>query len=184
MQPLTSAHLRLREWTLDDADAVLDMYSRWEVQRFIGRQPRVMRDRDEAVATIVRWNGIDEPEHGIWAVEHAGTGRVLGTLLLKSIPASGTGEPLLPSGDTEIGWHLHPDAWGHGYATEAAATVLRHAFAVGLPTVVAVTYPENTASQAVCRRLGMEHLGQTDQYYDVRCELFSITATHQALPPA
>jgi len=184
MQTLTSERLRLRGWTLDDADVVLDMYSRWEVQRFIGREPRLMRDRDEAVATITRWNGIDEPEHGIWAVEHAETGRVLGTLLLKSIPASGPEEPLLPSGETEIGWHLHPDAWGHGYATEAAAAVLRHAFAMGLPTVVAVTYPENTASQAVCRRLGMEHLGQTDRYYNVRCELFAISATHQALPPA
>jgi RimJ/RimL family protein N-acetyltransferase len=78
----------MREWTLNDADFVLDVYSRWEVQRFIGRHPRVMRDRGEAVATIARWRGLNEPPHGIWAVEHVETGRLLGTMLLESIPAS------------------------------------------------------------------------------------------------
>jgi RimJ/RimL family protein N-acetyltransferase len=183
MTSLTTRRLRLREWTFDDADFVLDLYSRWEVQRFIGREPRVMRDRDEAVARITRGRAIDEPEHGIWAVEHAETGRLLGTLLLKSIPASGAEDPLLPSGDTEIGWHLHPESWGHGYASEAAAAVLRHAFATGLSEVVAVTHPDNTASQAVCRRLGMTHVGQTDRYYDVRCELFVASAADQAASP-
>lgn len=94
-------------------------------------------------------------------------------LLLKSIPASGTDGA--PSGDTEIGWHLHPDAWGHGYASEAAARVLRFAFEAGLEKVVAVTNPANTASQSVCRRIGMRHKGQTDAYYDTICELFEAT---------
>jgi len=112
MKSLKSDRLRLRQWTLDDVDFVLDMYSRWEVQRFIGRRPRVMHDRVEAVATITRWRSLIEPAHGIWAVEHSETGRLLGTMLLKPIPASSTADPLLPSGDTEIGWHFPPDAWG------------------------------------------------------------------------
>ena len=185
MQSLTSDRLRLREWTLGDVDFVLDMYSRWEVQRYIGRQPRVMRDRGEAVATVTRWRSVKEPGHGIWAVEHRETGSVLGTMLLKSIPASNAEGPMRPSGDTEIGWHFHPDAWGNGYAREAAAEVLRHAFAAGLQTVVAVTHSENTASQTVCERIGMVHLGQTDRYYTTRCELFSASSTrHQTQPVA
>ncbi|WP_231556335.1 GNAT family N-acetyltransferase [Cryobacterium sp. MLB-32] len=32
----------------------------------------------------------------------------------------------------EIGWHLHPYAWGHGYASEATHVVLAHAFSMGL----------------------------------------------------
>lgn len=95
----------------------------------------------------------------------------VGSILLKSIPASGTGEP---SGDIEIGWHLHPDQWGHGYATEAASAVLAAGFSSGLDRVVAVTRTANTASQAVCARLGMTHLGLSDEYYDVTCELFEI----------
>ena len=34
----------------------------------------------------------------------------------------------------EIGWRLHPDHWGHGYATEAAAASWRFGFEeAGLP---------------------------------------------------
>jgi len=90
--------------------------------------------------------------------------------------------------DLEIGWHLHPDAWGHGYATEAAAAVLDDAFSRGLARVIAVTDPDNRASQAVCRRLGMRHFGRTTRYYDTPNEHFrSIRTrndTHRRLPTA
>jgi len=42
--------------------------------------------------------------------------------------------------------------------------------------VVAVTAPANTASQKVCERIGMQHLGQTTRYYNALCELFEATA--------
>ena len=94
-------------------------------------------------------------------------------MLLKPIPASSPEDPLPASGDTEIGWHLHPDAWGFGYAAEAARRVLDYGFAAGLPEVVAVTYPENIASQAVARRIGMSPHGLTDRYYNTTFALFS-----------
>ncbi len=173
MERLRTERLVLREWLPDDADFVLDMYSRWDVQRFIGRVPRLMADRAEAVERIARWRSLVLPApQGIWAVTVGEGGRLLGTVLLHDIPASGAETPLPPSGDVEIGWHFHPDAWGHGYATEAARAVLRHGFDGGLPQVVAVTHPENLASQQVCRRIGMEHQGQTGRYYDTTCELF------------
>ncbi len=40
--------------------------------------------------------------------------------------------------------------------------------------MVAVTYPENLPSQAVCRRLGMTHRGSTTRYYDITLELFDL----------
>lgn len=180
MQILATERLLLRPWKTGDADFVYDMYSRWEVQRYLGRVPRVMPDLAEALAMIERWRNLDDPGHGIWAIERRGTdgagdGQLVGTLLLKSIPASGE-PPLQPSGDTEIGWHLHPDFWGHGYATEAASAVLQLALASGLEKVVAVTNPANTASQSVCRRIGLEHAGQTEKYYNTTCELFVSTA--------
>jgi RimJ/RimL family protein N-acetyltransferase len=56
----------------------------------------------------------------------------------------------------EIGWRLHPDFWGHGYATEAAAASLRFGFdEVGLNEIVAFTTTLNTRSQAVMARIGM-----------------------------
>ena len=53
--------------------------------------------------------------------------------------------------------------------------MLAHAFGAGLETVYAVTHPGNVASQRLCRRLGMTHLGRTDRYYRMTCELFRVS---------
>ena len=56
----------------------------------------------------------------------------------------------------EIGWLYHPDVWGQGYATEAGAALLKHAFEdVGLDEVVAFAVHNNHPSVAVMNRLGM-----------------------------
>ncbi|MGA7203618.1 MAG: GNAT family N-acetyltransferase [Specibacter sp.] len=171
MENITTERLLLRPWEETDVDFVFDLYSRWVVQRFIGTEPRVMESRTEAVERVQRFKALEHPVHGIWAVTRKEDNAVVGTLLLKPIPASGE-EPLEPSDDVEIGWHLHPDHWGSGFASEAAAAVLDHAFANGLERVVAVTNPANEASQSVCRRIGMEHQGQSRKYYNAKCELF------------
>ncbi|MDQ0921977.1 RimJ/RimL family protein N-acetyltransferase [Pseudarthrobacter sp. W1I19] len=182
MISLETERLILRPWEPEDAGFVLNLYSRWEVQRFIGNHPQVMREFAEAEERIRVWRTMDHPLHGAWAVQlkeplQPKTRTPLaGTLLLKSIPASGETLPLQPSGDTEIGWHFHPDHWGHGYATEAAAAVLATALHGGLDRVVAVTAPANTASQRVCQRIGMTRLGQTNRYYNALCELFEARA--------
>ncbi|MCZ2404072.1 GNAT family N-acetyltransferase [Paenarthrobacter sp. Z7-10] len=184
MKTLTTERLTLRSWTSDDADFVFDMYSRWDVQRYIGgSNARIMELHAEAVERIERWQHLDHPIHGIWAVQRTSDGQLLGTLLLKPIPASGEVPPQ-PSGETEIGWHFHPDAWRYGYATEAAAEVLRHGLAAGLGTIVAVTAPENVASQNVCKRIGMEHQGTTVKYYNETCELFLIASEAHGTSPA
>ncbi len=78
-------------------------------------------------------------------------------------------------GEVEIGWHLHPDAWGHGYASEAARAVLRRGFEAGLAEINAVTHLGNDRSQAVCRRIGMEHRGVVERWYEEPSEHYLIT---------
>ena len=168
---LHAPRLMLRPWRLDEAEIVLDMYSRPEVVRYLGPNPAVLTELTQAQDRIRRWLTIEGPTHGVWAIVPTGHQHPVGTALLKILPRSGGGAP---SGITEVGWHLHPNAWGHGYATEAGQRLLQHAWSQGLPQVLAVTYPQNTDSQAVCRRLGMTALGLTEDYYDVSCELFSI----------
>lgn len=172
---ITTDRLALRPWQDSDVDFAYDLYSRWLVQRFIGTEPVVMSSRSEAEERVRRFQALEHPVHGVWAVTRKDDGVPVGTVLLKPIPASGE-EPLQPSVDIEIGWHLHPDHWGNGYASEAAGAVLSHAFASGLEQVVAVTNPANVASQNVCRRLGMEHLGSSGKYYNAQCELFVVRA--------
>ncbi len=156
----------VRDWQPEEADRLFDLYSRWEVARFLGANPTAMQDPAEAPAKIARWRDLNvaDPDEGRWAVERKADGVVVGTVILARIPEG--------DGQFEVGWHLHPDSWGHGLATEAARGVLDRAFGRGLDEVYALVRPDNAASVAVCRRLGMEALGRTDRYYDTVCEMF------------
>jgi len=62
-----------------------------------------------------------------------------------------------------IGWRLVRSAWGQGYATEAARAALLDAFTrVGLTEVLAYTSSDNTRSQSVMTRLGLERTPARD----------------------
>ncbi len=55
----------------------------------------------------------------------------------------------------EVGWKLHREAWGHGYATEAARAAIGFAWTVlDAPELISLIHPDNVASQRVARRLG------------------------------
>jgi len=63
--------------------------------------------------------------------------------------------PNLPQPAVELGWRLAAHAHGKGYATEGARAFLDLARQLHLPSVVAITTPDNLASQNVMRKLGM-----------------------------
>lgn len=159
---LRTERLRLRAWSTaeDDLARLTDIYGRREVTRWLGGPPTV-----PPAELVARWEEVHRQDErfGCWAVERR-DGVVAGTLLLKPLP-NGVGE-------VEVGWHLHPDSWGHGYATEAARAVVERAFAAGLPEVYAVVRPGNEPSLAVCRRLGMTPLGRMTRWYEVELEVF------------
>lgn len=166
--PLRTERLLLRAWEESDADAVLDIYSREDVYRWLGNPPTPCPDLDAARARIARWT-TPEPAaaEGLWAVETpaiAGiTPQPCGTVLLVPLTAS-SGEK---SETREIGWHLHPAVWGRGIATESARALIDQAREIGLTEVHAVVYPDNARSLAVCDRLGMTRLGVTSEWYGV-----------------
>jgi len=170
-QPVfTTERLVVRPWTPDDTDALFDILGRWEVAQWLGAVPKALESAEAAVATIERWATFSEPDptYGIWAMVPTGSTRPVGTVLLKALPdADGT-----PTPDIEVGWHLNPEVWGCGYATEAARGALARGFAAGLAEVLAVVRPGNARSVAVCERLGMERLGLVDRYYGQPLETF------------
>jgi RimJ/RimL family protein N-acetyltransferase len=164
--PETTGRLSFRRWVAADAEAVLDMYGREDVYRFLGSSPSPVRDRDEAEARIARWSARSAPGRGLWAVtlgDDGSDGCPIGTVLLMPLPRS-DGQP---SDALEIGWHFHPAVWGNGYATEAAQAVIHLAGRLGLPEVTAVVFAGNAASLRVCERLGMTGRGPTTQWYGV-----------------
>lgn len=101
-----------------------------------------------------------------WALERKADGALLGFCGIKRADAPGS----TVTGMVEIGWRLREDAWGQGYAKEAAQASLALAFErFGAEEVVALTVQENTASWGLMLRLGMRRRAELD-YADDRYE--------------
>jgi RimJ/RimL family protein N-acetyltransferase len=101
-------------------------------------------------ATVDGWiaNGF-----GLWALERLADGAFLGFTGLSRPSFEAHFTPAV-----EVGWRLARDAWGQGYATEAAEAALRFGFEnLGLAEIVSFTVPANVRSRAVMERLGMTH---------------------------
>lgn len=158
---LETGRLVIRQWRHEEAPRLLDILSRLEVVKWLDDgEPVLMRDLAEAHQRIDRYAAYCvRPPQGFWAIEVRETGLLAGSVLLLELPNAVAGE-------VEVGWHLHPDSWGRGYATEAAQAVLDRAFRHGLSEVYALTHLDNYASQAVCRRLGLTDLGVVEKWYE------------------
>jgi RimJ/RimL family protein N-acetyltransferase len=75
---------------------------------------------------------------------------------------TGVGDLHLRGGEQgEIGYGIHPRAWGRGLATAVARELLRIAFEEhGLHRVYATCDPRNVASARVLVKIGMSHEGR------------------------
>ncbi len=85
---------------------------------------------------------------GLSAVVRRSDGRLIGDCGL--VPRAIGGEDRV-----EIGWHLERDAWGRGYATEAARAVAAHAEDIGIRSLCSLIVPGNARSRRVAEKLGM-----------------------------
>ena len=152
--------------------------------RWLGQPPRrAIADLDEARERLGRWQqrqaGLTAPQ-GLWAlVPRTGPAGQrpagpVGTVLLVPLDDA-TG----PTGDMEIGWHLHPDYQGRGLVTEAARALLGAAARAGYERVLALTDPDNAASQAVAG-CGLTDEGLTGRWFGLTTRQYAWTAPRSA----
>jgi len=106
------------------------------------------------------------PPAGRWAIQRRGDDRVIGGVILLPLPPG--------RDDLEIGWQLHPDVWGHGYATETTHAVARWAFTQEVDEVFAVVRPGNVRATATARRNGMEWVGETGKYFGLTLQVYRL----------
>jgi RimJ/RimL family protein N-acetyltransferase len=152
---LETTRLLLRRWREADRPAFAAMNADPEVMRhFPGLMTRAqsdaMLDRIEEM--------FDEDGFGWWAVTARDSGELLGMTGISRVRFEA---PFTPA--VEVGWRLVRNAWGHGYATEAAGAALAHGFDVELlDEIVAMAVPQNARSLAVMERLGMRPVPGAD----------------------
>ena len=146
MSTLQTARLTLRPLVSADAAAYAAIRYHPDVVKWM--LPAPADPLEAALAAIDRYaTGWRERGYGPWGVFHEG--RQIGHAGLNFVPEFG---------ETEVLWSLHPDAWGKGYATEAASAALDLGFkTLGMTLIFAVTKPDNRASQAVMTRLGLAY---------------------------
>lgn len=141
--------LCLRDWKPGDREEFVRHLNTPAVMRWLGG----VQDKATYTAAFDRIDGYQRDfGHTFWIVERLSDGALLGFCGLKRVNAPGAS----CAGDFEIGWRLREDAWGQGFAKEAAVASLDLAFSrFGAPHVVALTVEGNKASRGLMVRLGM-----------------------------
>jgi RimJ/RimL family protein N-acetyltransferase len=147
--PIRTRRLLLRPYRPGDTDAVYAYHRLPETARYLENEPM---SRAEAKALVTRRVG---------SSTLAGVGEVLNLVVELARTRRLVGDCVLfwcGEGQAEVGYVLHPDHWGHGYATEAVGALLRLGFEdLGLHRIGARCDARNTASARVMERSGMRH---------------------------
>ena len=64
----------------------------------------------------------------------------------------------------EVGWSIHPDRWGEGFAPEAARASVAWGFEVcDLEEIVSFAVPDNARSRRVMEKIGMRPTGTIER---------------------
>ena len=148
---LETARLRLRRFTPDDIDRLVELDSDPEVMRYLTWGEPSPREWyvDEVMP---RWLNIYAtwPQLGHFAAEDLQTGEFLGWFHLRP-------DRMAPD-EQELGYRLRRSAWGTGLATEGSKALLVHGFRkVGAEKVSARTLVTNRASQRVMQKAGLSY---------------------------
>ena len=149
---LVTERLRIREFVLQDHAAIHRYAGDPEVTRYMDWGPNDLRATDVFLS-----------EAGRSAADYPRTRYALAVVRRDSAELIGSVELQISSDDHGrgvLGYVLTRHHWGNGYATEAAAALLRYGFdELGLRTISATCDPANTASAAVLKKIGMRREG-------------------------
>jgi len=151
---IETERLILRPWNEDDVPEFLRVTNTPAVMEFLGgvHSPDSFRGAFERMRACQAENGFC-----FWIVERKSDSTLLGFCGLKP------GNIATIAGEIEIGWRLRQDAWGKGYAREAAQASLAWAWKnLSCPRVVAITATGNYRSWGLMERLGMQRMPELD----------------------
>jgi [ribosomal protein S5]-alanine N-acetyltransferase len=147
---LETERLLIRSWRSDDQELALQLWG----------DPRVMQKLGGALERegVLRRLAVEmdlQERLGVqyWKLTEKIGGDFVGCAGLR--PAS-SGKV----GAFEVGFHIVPEKWGKGFATEAAKAVIGYGFErLQLPKLFAGHHPANVASSSVLQKLGFKQIG-------------------------
>ncbi|WP_293678720.1 GNAT family N-acetyltransferase [uncultured Phenylobacterium sp.] len=146
---IETERLILRPYTDADRPALAEINAHPDVGGWLGG----VLTREQSDAFMDRATAhIAEHGFGFFAAERKADRRLVGAIGMMVAGNAG----VLPAGDIELAWRLHPNAQGSGLAVEGAAACRDWAFAnLDAAEVVAITAATNVRSQRVMTKIGM-----------------------------
>jgi len=143
---LETGRLQLREFLLEDVDALGEILGDAETMRFY---PAPL-DRNGVADWIERnRRRYENGGVGLWAMTWKSSGELIGDcgLIRQTIDNAA---------EVEIGYHVRRDHWRKGLATEAARACRDYGFAkLEVGSLVSMIRPENFPSRGVAEKNGM-----------------------------
>ena len=172
---IETERLFFRPVTQDDLPWLIEMRSPEPVNRYLGgmnmQSPEALTARMKFYLECHEKFGFGNCVMGLKS-----TGEMIGTSGL---------QPLENTGEIEVGYNLSERFWRQGYGFEAAMGWLKYGFEKrGLERIVAVAYPENTASWKIMEKCGMRY-EKTEPHYGIDCVFYAVSRDEfLALHPA
>jgi RimJ/RimL family protein N-acetyltransferase len=152
---LSTPRLGLRKWIDSDLEPFVRMNEDPEVMRYFPR-PMTAEESKVFISRIEKF--FHEHGYGLFAIEVKATGEFIGY--------TGFAEPRFEAWFTpctEIGWRLKQEAWGRGYASEAASACLDYGLQqLHMEKIYSWTAMSNARSERVMQRIGMQRVGEFD----------------------
>jgi RimJ/RimL family protein N-acetyltransferase len=148
---IRTERLLIRKPRTEDAAGLLEAFADPEAMRYIGDGSTT--DLAGAEQAVERWlERWDTWGVGMFVLERAEDSRVLGRAgFLRWDPETWE----IGGSETELGWGLAREHWGHGYATEAALALRDWAFERrGLSRLISLIQHGNVASVRVAENVG------------------------------
>jgi len=157
--PLRTERFTLRALRAEDAPALHRLVNDWDIAKMLARVPfPYARERaDEFIASTHTSMEQGQAWHLAITGQEGEKEVLVGCVGLTRDPDSAA---------AELGYWIGRRFWGHGAASEAAARLLRWALAhLPIERVVASALVENSASQAVLRRIGFREAGMGEREF-------------------
>jgi RimJ/RimL family protein N-acetyltransferase len=167
---IETERLILRELQTVDLQAWYEMDSDPAVHTYLGNQPvKNISHIENAFQSIQQQyaeNGI-----GRWAMIEKSSGNFIGWSGLKFIREQENNHINF----YDVGYRLHPNYWGKGYATESCKAALEYGFkTLNLKEIIGTANVENIKSRRVLEKCGLTFVNQF-MWKDIKCDWLKIT---------
>jgi len=176
---LETKRLILRQFTEEDADNLFELDSDTEVIRFTTNAGQPTNYKIIQTKILPSYFSYYEKyeSYGCWAAIEKSTQAFIGWFLFRPIVHASYFNPKLAnSSDIELGYRLRKAAWGKGYATEGAKSLITKGFSeLGTQRVLAVALAANLASIRVLEKVGLKlHTRLISEYNNQEVVIYAI----------